>query len=152
MDNVLPRIKGIEVHRHETQEAVGDGAVPLWQRCESRVRGEALSRGGQDARAHGRGRVQARRPRADLLKYISDAFQERSDAIKKEPNEPERDEYMGHNVFWVPPEARRGRLQAAAKSPETGKVIDNAMGRNGLSFPEPQRPRLERIRHRDSSR
>jgi type I restriction enzyme M protein len=34
---------------------------------------------------------------------------------------------MGHNVFWVPPEARWGKLQAAAKSPEIGKVIDNAM-------------------------
>jgi type I restriction enzyme M protein len=64
-----------------------------------------------------------------FLKYISDAFQERYDAIKKEPNaDPEdRDEYMGENVFWVPPEARWGKLQAAAKSPEIGKVIDNAM-------------------------
>src|SRR5208283_5242604 len=64
-----------------------------------------------------------------FLKYISDAFQERYDAIKKEPQaDPEdRDEYMGHNVFWVPPEARWGKLQAAAKSPEIGKVIDNAM-------------------------
>jgi type I restriction enzyme M protein len=64
-----------------------------------------------------------------FLKYISDAFQERYDAIKKEPHaDPEdRDEYMGHNVFWVPPEARWGKLQAAAKSPEIGKVIDNAM-------------------------
>ena len=64
-----------------------------------------------------------------FLKYISDAFQERYDAIKKEPNaDPEdRDEYMAENVFWVPPEARWGKLQAAAKSPDIGKVIDNAM-------------------------
>jgi len=64
-----------------------------------------------------------------FLKHISDAFQERYDAIKKEPNaDPEdRDEYVGENVFWVPPEARWGKLQAAAKSPEIGKVIDNAM-------------------------
>ena len=34
---------------------------------------------------------------------------------------------MGENVFWVPPEARWAELQAAAKSPEIGKVIDNAM-------------------------
>ena len=34
---------------------------------------------------------------------------------------------MGHSVFWVPPEARWDKLQAAAKSPEIGKVIDNAM-------------------------
>jgi type I restriction enzyme M protein len=64
-----------------------------------------------------------------FLKYISDAFQERYDAIKKEPHaDPEdRDEYLGENVFWVPPEARWQKLQAAAKSPEIGKVIDNAM-------------------------
>jgi type I restriction enzyme M protein len=64
-----------------------------------------------------------------FLKYISDAFQERYGAIKKEPNaDPEdRDEYVGENVFWVPPEARWGKLQAAAKSPEIGKVIDSAM-------------------------
>src|SRR5208337_870285 len=64
-----------------------------------------------------------------FLKYISDAFQERYDAIKKEPHaDPEdRDEYMGHNVFWVPPEARWDKLQAAAKSPEIGKVVDGAM-------------------------
>ncbi|MBV8290427.1 MAG: hypothetical protein JOY55_01130, partial [Mycobacterium sp.] len=30
-------------------------------------------------------------------------------------------------VFWVPPEARWEKLQAAAKSPEIGKVIDSAM-------------------------
>src|SRR5208337_723792 len=60
-----------------------------------------------------------------FLKYISDAFQERYDAIKKEPHaDPEdRDEYMGHNVFWVPPEARWGKLQAAAKSPEIGNSL-----------------------------
>ncbi len=64
-----------------------------------------------------------------FLKYISDAFQERYDDIKKEPHaDPEdRDEYMGHNVFWVPPEARWDKLQAAAKSPEIGKVVDGAM-------------------------
>jgi len=50
-----------------------------------------------------------------FLKYIFDAFQERYDAIKKEPNvdTEDRDEYVGKNVFWVPPDARWGKLQAA---------------------------------------
>ena len=39
-----------------------------------------------------------------FLKYISDAFQERYEALKKEPHaDPEdRDEYTAENVFWVP--------------------------------------------------
>ncbi len=63
-----------------------------------------------------------------FLKYTSEAFQERYDEIEKEPHaDPEdREEYMEHNVFWVPPEARWAKLQAAAKSPEIGKVFDNA--------------------------
>jgi len=39
-----------------------------------------------------------------FLKYISDAFQERYDALKVIPHaDPEdRDEYTAENVFWVP--------------------------------------------------
>jgi type I restriction enzyme M protein len=61
-----------------------------------------------------------------FLKYISDAFQERYDALKKEPHaDPEdRDEYAAEHVFWVPPAARWDKLQAAAKSPEIGKTLD----------------------------
>jgi type I restriction enzyme M protein len=64
-----------------------------------------------------------------FLKYISDAFQERYDALKAEPHaDPEdRDEYAAENVFWVPPSARWQTLQAAAKSPEIGKTLDAAM-------------------------
>jgi type I restriction enzyme M protein len=64
-----------------------------------------------------------------FLKYISDALQERYDALKKEPHaDPEdRDEYAAENVFWVPPLARWDKLQAAAKSPEIGKTLDAAM-------------------------
>ena len=64
-----------------------------------------------------------------FLKYISDAFQERYDALKVTPHAvPEdRDEYTAENVFWVPPEARWDKLQAGAKSPEIGKTIDLAM-------------------------
>ena len=59
-----------------------------------------------------------------FLKYISDAFQERYDAIKKEPNEPEdRDKYMGHNVFWVPPEARWGLKCTSVKALRGDHVV-----------------------------
>ncbi len=49
-----------------------------------------------------------------FLKYISDAFQERFEKLKKEPHADaeDRDEYTAENVFWVPKAARRTRLQA----------------------------------------
>jgi len=64
-----------------------------------------------------------------FLKYISDAFQERYDALKAEEYaDPEdRDEYAAFNVFWVPKEARWAHLQSNAKQPTIGKVIDDAM-------------------------
>lgn len=64
-----------------------------------------------------------------FLKYISDAFQERYDALKSEEfADPEdRDEYAAFNVFWVPKEARWAHLQSNAKQPTIGKVIDDAM-------------------------
>lgn len=64
-----------------------------------------------------------------FLKYISDAFQERHDALKKEPhaNPEDRDEYTAENVFWVPKAARWPYLQNNAKQPTIGKLIDDAM-------------------------
>ena len=79
-----------------------------------------------------------------FLKYISDAFQERhhqlelltvdptSDYFIKEPEAryevlEDRDEYLAENVFWVPKKARWLYLQANAKQPTIGKLIDNAM-------------------------
>jgi type I restriction enzyme M protein len=64
-----------------------------------------------------------------FLKYISDAFQEWYDVLKKEQfADPEdRDEYRAENVFWVPKEARWPYLQANAKQPTIGKLIDDAM-------------------------
>src|SRR2546427_3299339 len=52
-----------------------------------------------------------------FLKYISDAFQDRFDAIKddKEADPEDRDEYAAEGVFWVPREARWSHLQATAK-------------------------------------
>jgi type I restriction enzyme M protein len=64
-----------------------------------------------------------------FLKYISDAFQERFDALKAEEYaDPEdRDEYSAANVFWVPKEARWAHLQSNAKQPTIGKIVDDAM-------------------------
>jgi type I restriction enzyme M protein len=64
-----------------------------------------------------------------FLKYISDAFQERYEALKKEPHaDPEdRDEYTAENVFWVPKDARWPKLQAHAKLTTIGKLVDDAM-------------------------
>jgi type I restriction enzyme M protein len=66
-----------------------------------------------------------------FLKYISDAFKEHHAKLLQEvaqgadPEEP--DEYRAVNVFWVPKEARWAYLQANAKQPTIGKLIDDAM-------------------------
>src|SRR5437867_3470653 len=64
-----------------------------------------------------------------FLKYISDAFQERYEALKQDKYaDPEdRDEYTAENVFWVPRDARWGHIQGKAKQTSVGKVIDDAM-------------------------
>src|SRR5437867_1721702 len=51
-----------------------------------------------------------------FLKYISDAFEERYQALQKEKNaDPEdRDEYSAERIFWVPKKARWSKLQANA--------------------------------------
>jgi type I restriction enzyme M protein len=64
-----------------------------------------------------------------FLKYISDAFEEHHTALLQEhPDEAEdRDAYRAEGVFWVPKEARWSYLQANAKQPTIGKVVDDAM-------------------------
>src|SRR5262245_56887178 len=64
-----------------------------------------------------------------FLKYISDAFEEhRSRLLRQAGADPEdRDEYAADNVFWVPPEARWSGLQAQAKQPTIGTLVDKAM-------------------------
>lgn len=64
-----------------------------------------------------------------FLKYISDAFSELHEKLKKDPSsDPEDvDEYIAKRVFWVPKEARWEHLVKNAKKPEVGKVIDDAM-------------------------
>lgn len=79
-----------------------------------------------------------------FLKYINDAFEERRKKLEEELSDPnsewyiedieergyaleDKDEYTSANVFWVPPEARWETLQARAKQPEIGRLIDDAM-------------------------
>jgi type I restriction enzyme M protein len=64
-----------------------------------------------------------------FLKYISDAFDEARAEILTDPEgDPEdRDEYASRNVFWVPLSARWEFLQAKAKDPDIGKLLDDAM-------------------------
>ncbi len=64
-----------------------------------------------------------------FLKHISDSFEAKHSALLAEPGaDPEdRDEYAADNVFWVPPTARWTHLQANAKQPSIGKMIDEAM-------------------------
>ena len=64
-----------------------------------------------------------------FLKYISDAFEARHAALLAEdPAAAEdRDEYLADNIFWVPKDARWSHLQANARRPEIGQLIDDAM-------------------------
>ncbi|MBS3147441.1 SAM-dependent DNA methyltransferase [Candidatus Woesearchaeota archaeon] len=64
-----------------------------------------------------------------FLKYISDAFKEIYEGLKKEDlSDPEdRDEYKRVNVFWVPKKARWDFLQNNAKQPTIGAFVDDAM-------------------------
>ena len=64
-----------------------------------------------------------------FLKYISDAFDTKYQALMAEDPAfaEERDEYAADNVFWVPKEARWSHLQANAKLPAIGTLIDDAM-------------------------
>lgn len=64
-----------------------------------------------------------------FLKYISDAFKEVHEELKKDKlsDQEDIDEYKSRNVFWVPPEARWDYLQKNAKQPTIGKLIDDAM-------------------------
>lgn len=64
-----------------------------------------------------------------FLKYISDAFEAKHAALLAEdPAAAEdKDEYLADNIFWVPQEARWPHLQANAKQPVIGTLIDDAM-------------------------
>ncbi len=66
-----------------------------------------------------------------FLKYISDAFQARYNALVAEEeagaDAEDKDEYTAEGVFWVPPEARWQVIRDNAKQATIGVTIDRAM-------------------------
>ena len=65
-----------------------------------------------------------------FLKYISDAFEERHTVVLEKWGSDaaeDRDEYLAENIFWVPREARWGRLKGRARQSDIGQVVDDAM-------------------------
>ncbi len=64
-----------------------------------------------------------------FLKHISDSFEAKhAELLAKYPEGAEdRDEYLADNIFWVPQSARWSHLQANARQPNIGKIIDDAM-------------------------
>ena len=88
-----------------------------------------------------------------FLKYISDAFEEmRAKLVAgvgdyKGSDPEDADEYRAENVFWVPKEARWAHLQASAKQPAIGKIVDDAM----VAL-ERDNPRLKGVLPKDYAR
>ncbi|MCP5556685.1 MAG: SAM-dependent DNA methyltransferase [Verrucomicrobiaceae bacterium] len=88
-----------------------------------------------------------------FLKYISDTFEEHrakllageGDYAGANPEDP--DEYKAENVFWVPADARWSHLQANAKQPTIGKIVDDAM----VAI-ERDNPRLKGVLPKDYAR
>ncbi|MGN6306792.1 MAG: type I restriction-modification system subunit M [Mesorhizobium sp.] len=64
-----------------------------------------------------------------FLKHISDGFEaKRAELLADYPEGAEDpDEYAAENIFWVPKEARWSHLQASARQPSIGRLIDEAM-------------------------
>lgn len=94
-----------------------------------------------------------------FLKYISDTFAARRAELERRFADPsddyhlpdatpkllareleDRDYYKEVNVFWVPAEARWESIRAAAKQPDIGKRIDDA-----LALVEQENPKLKTI-------
>ena len=90
-----------------------------------------------------------------FLKHISNAFEaRRAELLAEDPLAAEDpDEYAAENVFWVPAEARWSHLQANAKLPTIGKLIDDAMaeiekanpGLKGVLPKDYNRPALDKV-------
>ena len=64
-----------------------------------------------------------------FLKYISDAFNTVFEKLQADEyaDEEDSEEYLAERTFWVPKEARWAHLQAHAKQPTIGKLVDDAM-------------------------
>lgn len=84
-----------------------------------------------------------------FLKYVSDSFSEKYNALVEEGEgfEEDKDEYMAENIFWVPLEARWSEIAAYAMSTEIGKKIDTAM-----ELIEKENPSLKGILSKNYSR
>ena len=85
-----------------------------------------------------------------FLKYISDAFEERHEAVVAEwggEAAEDRDEYIAENIFWVPQEARWTHLQAQARQSTIGQTVDRAM-----AAIERDNPALKDVLPRDYAR
>jgi type I restriction enzyme M protein len=90
-----------------------------------------------------------------FLKYISNAFEAKRAALLAEDATAaeDPDEYLAERVFWVPKEARWSHLQANAKQPTIGKLIDEAMaeienanpGLKGVLPKDYNRPALDKV-------
>lgn len=64
-----------------------------------------------------------------FLRYVSSAFNKRYNELVAEGDgfEDDRDAYTMENVFFVPENARWGKISSSAHTEEIGIVIDNAM-------------------------
>ncbi len=88
-----------------------------------------------------------------FLKYISDTFDEHHAKLiagkgdYAGANPEDKDEYKAENVFWVPKESRWSYLQANAKQPTIGKIVDDAM----VAI-ERDNPRLKGVLPKDYAR
>jgi len=90
-----------------------------------------------------------------FLKHISLAFEAKRAALLAEDATAaeDPDEYLAENVFWVPKEARWSHLQASARQPTIGKIIDDAMaaieahnpGLKGVLPKDYNRPALDKV-------
>lgn len=85
-----------------------------------------------------------------FLKHISDRFENKHAEILERRGEAaaeDRDRYLAENIFWVPKNARWPHLQANAKLPGVGKLIDDAM-----IAVEKENPALKGVLPKDYSR
>ena len=64
-----------------------------------------------------------------FLKYISDSFEEKYQALLHEGEgfEEDEDAYLADNVFFVPKDARWAYIRSNAKQSTIGQIIDEAM-------------------------
>lgn len=64
-----------------------------------------------------------------FLKYISDAFSELHERLKKNltSDSEDVDEYISRRVFWIPKEAKWDYLEKNVRKPEIGKLRDETM-------------------------